>query len=109
MNLNSSFQPTNINIAIDREPIHQRLVMPKQMNAASQSETAPSPYPESCKEASDRPTLEQMLHDFGRSSMGINSRGRSSLQKQHRVIDLDLNSIEFNTPPKERLSSPAEL
>ena len=44
-----------------------------------------------------------MLNDFGRSSLGFNSNGeRSSLARLNKVIELDLNSIEFNTPPREQ-------
>ena len=55
------------------------------------------------KDGLDRLTLEQMLNDFGRSSLGFNSNGeRSSLARLNKVIELDLNSIEFNTPPREQ-------
>jgi|LauGreDrversion4_2_1035121.scaffolds.fasta_scaffold505622_1 hypothetical protein len=48
-------------------------------------------------------TLEQMLYDFGRSSLGLNSGGeRSSIARLNKIIELDLNSIEFNTPPREQ-------
>lgn len=61
-----------------------------------------SPYNvKSIKEIFERPTLEQMLTDFNRSSMGMTSQGRSSVAKLNKVVDLDLNSIEFNTPPRE--------
>ena len=42
-----------------------------------------------------------MLNDFGRSSIGVTSQARSSVARLNKVIDLDLNSIEFNTPPRE--------
>jgi len=55
------------------------------------------------KDGLDRLSLEQMLNDFGRSSLGLNSIGeRSSLARFNKVIELDLNSIEFNTPPREQ-------
>jgi hypothetical protein len=41
-----------------------------------------------------------MLNDLGRSSLGVNSHGRSSIARFNKVIDLDLNSIEFNTPTR---------
>ena len=62
-----------------------------------------SPVPDARKDGLERLSLEQMLHDFGRSSLGHNSNGeRSSLARLNKVIELDLNSIEFNTPPREQ-------
>jgi hypothetical protein len=59
--------------------------------------------PDALKDGIERLTLEQMLNEFGRSSLGFNSNGeRSSLARLNKVIELDLNSIEFNTPPREQ-------
>jgi len=48
-------------------------------------------------------TLEQVLND-GRLSVGRDSKFKNSFARQ-RIIDLDLNSIEFNTPPPEQESA----
>lgn len=57
----------------------------------------------SATNVNEQQTLEQIINDLGRSSMGVNSIGRTSLARtNNKVIDLDLNSIGFNTPPREQ-------